>query len=99
MSERSRCVKNPFKTERKMLGMILQENETYFINFAADKRSSPELNYKGYGVYTGRQTKDEEGNLLFWFDHLTEEKGFADGGWFSAENITSLYNKALASAS
>lgn len=67
--------------------MTLEPKKIYFINCVPSSNNSAELKYKGYGLYTGESMLDNNGNKLFWFVELAEEKGFTNKGWFSIDDI------------
>jgi hypothetical protein len=63
------------------------KDKTYFIKYAPDHKDSEELAYTGSGIYRGNFLKEENGTVLFFMEELDLKEGFADGGWFSSEDI------------
>lgn len=70
--------------------MILTEGNSYFINFQSNDPASREFWYEGWGTYTGKTMKDEEGNTLYWFEDLDEKIGFTKVGWFLLGDIVPI---------
>lgn len=67
--------------------ILLEKEKTYLLRFLPTLTGHTDYLYEGPGTYTGKTTTDSEGTVLYWFEDLTENKGFTKSGWFSLEDV------------
>ena len=69
---------------------FVEKEKTYLLRFLSTLTGHKDYSYEGPGTYTGKIMTDLEGNILYWFEDLTENEGFTKSGWFSIEDVISI---------
>jgi hypothetical protein len=69
--------------------ILLEKKKNYLLRFLPILPIHKDFSYDGPGTYTGKTMTDLQGNTLYWFEDLTENRGFTKSGWFSIDEVIS----------